>query len=163
MNPKLEVILSPYTGYCFGVKRAMSLIDRAVEERPGAKIYTLGEIIHNPQEVSRLRDRGIEPVSSLDDVEEGSFLILRAHGVHPDLIEEAERRGIRLLDATCPFVQKSQRYVRKLADESYRVIIIGDADHPEVKSIAGHAGGDAIIVGDTESAARVPELAKASP
>ena len=61
MNPKLEVILSPYTGYCFGVKRAMSLIDRAVEERPGARIYTLGEIIHNPQEVSRLRDRGSSP------------------------------------------------------------------------------------------------------
>ena len=66
MNPKLELILSPYTGYCFGVKRAMRLIDRGVAEEPGAKIYTLGEIIHNPQAVARLRERGVEPVSSLD-------------------------------------------------------------------------------------------------
>ena len=161
MQPKLEVILSPYTGYCFGVKRAMRLIDQGVDEQPDARIYTLGEIIHNPQAVGRLRERGVEPVSSLDDIEEGSFLIIRAHGVHPDLIEEAERRGIRLLDATCPFVQKSQRYVRKLAGESYRVIIIGDEDHPEVKSIAGHAGGNAIIVNSVEDAAQVPILDKA--
>ena len=161
MNPKLEVILSPYTGYCFGVKRAMRLIDQGVEEQPDAKIYTLGEIIHNTQAVGRLKERGIEPVSSLDEIEEGSFLIVRAHGVHPDLIDEAKKRGIGLLDATCPFVQKSQRYVRKLVKESYRVIIIGDADHPEVKSIAGHAGGDAIIIGNTDAAAEVHHMEKA--
>jgi len=161
MNPKLEVILSPYTGYCFGVKRAMSLIDRGVAEQPDAKIYTLGEIIHNPQAVARLRERGVEPVSSLDEIEEGSFLIIRAHGVQPEIIEEAERRGIRLLDATCPFVQKSQRYVRALVKESYRVIIIGDADHPEVRSIAGHAGGEAIIIDNVESAVGVPRMDKA--
>ena len=161
MNPKLEVTLSPYTGYCFGVKRAMSLIDRGVAEQPDAKIYTLGEIIHNPQAVARLRERGVEPVSSLDEIEEGSFLIIRAHGVQPEIIEEAERRGIRLLDATCPFVQKSQRYVRALVKESYRVIIIGDADHPEVRSIAGHAGGEAIIIDNVESAVGVPRMDKA--
>ena len=161
MNPKLELVLSPYTGYCFGVKRAMGLIDRGVAEQPGAKIYTLGEIIHNPQAVARLKERGVVPVSSLDDIEEGSFLIIRAHGVHPELIEEAKRRGIKLLDATCPFVQKSQRYVRKLVAESYRVIIIGDADHPEVRSIAGHAGGDAIIVNGVDVAHEVPRLEKA--
>jgi (E)-4-hydroxy-3-methyl-but-2-enyl pyrophosphate reductase len=161
MNPKLELILSPYTGYCFGVKRAMSLIDQGVAEEPEAKIYTLGEIIHNPQAVARLRERGVEPVSSLDEIEEGSFLIIRAHGVHPELIEEAKRRGIMLLDATCPFVQKSQRYVRKLVEESYRVIIIGDADHPEVRSIAGHAGGNAIIINNVDAAVEVPHLRKA--
>ncbi len=161
MNPKLELILSPYTGYCFGVKRAMRLIDQGVAEEPEAKIYTLGEIIHNPQAVARLRERGVEPVSSLDEIEEGSFLIIRAHGVQPELIDEAKRRGIRLLDATCPFVQKSQRYVRKLAEESYRVIIIGDADHPEVRSIAGHAGGNAIIINNVEAAVEVPHMQKA--
>ncbi len=161
MKPKLELILSPYTGYCFGVKRAMRLIDQGVAEEPEAKIYTLGEIIHNPQAVARLRDRGIEPVSSLDEVEEGSFLIIRAHGVHPELIEEAKKRGIRLLDATCPFVQKSQRYVRKLVAESYTVIIVGDADHPEVRSIAGHAGGNAVIVNNVDVALGVPKMKRA--
>jgi len=139
----------------------MSLIDQGVAEQPGAKIYTLGEIIHNPQAVERLRERGVEPVSSLGEIEEGSFLIVRAHGVQPELIDEAKARGIRLLDATCPFVQKSQRYVRMLVEESFRVIIIGDADHPEVRSIAGHAGSDTIIVDDPESAAEVPRMEKA--
>ena len=139
----------------------MSLIDRGVSEQPEAKIYTLGEIIHNPQAVARLRERGVEPVSSLDEIEEGSYLIIRAHGVQPELIEEAERRGIRLLDATCPFVQKSQRYVRALVNESYRVIIIGDADHPEVRSIAGHAGGDAIIIASVEEARDLPRMERA--
>jgi small subunit ribosomal protein S1 len=161
MNPKLELILSPYTGYCFGVKRAMRLIDQGVAEQPDARIYTLGEIIHNPQAVARLRERGVEPVSSLDEMEKGSFLIIRAHGVHPELIAEAKKKGIKLLDATCPFVQKSQRYVRKLVEESYRVIIIGDADHPEVRSIAGHAGGNAIIINNVDAAVEVPHVEKA--
>jgi (E)-4-hydroxy-3-methyl-but-2-enyl pyrophosphate reductase len=160
MNPKLEVVLSPYTGYCFGVKRAMRLIDQGVSEQPDVKIYTLGEIIHNPQAVAHLRERGVEPVSSLEEIEKGSFLIIRAHGVQPELIDEAKRRGIQLLDATCPFVQKSQRYVRMLIKESYRVIIIGDADHPEVRSIAGHAGGNAIIIDNVDAAVKVPPMEK---
>lgn len=161
MSRKLEVIISPYTGYCFGVKRAMSLIDRGMTEQPDSRIYTLGEIIHNPQAVAWLRERGVEPVSSLEEIEEGSFLVIRAHGVQPELIEEAESRGVRLLDATCPFVQKSQRYVRILVEESYRVIIIGDADHPEVRCIAGHAGADAIIIDNTDAALEVPVMEKA--
>jgi small subunit ribosomal protein S1 len=161
MSPKLEVILSPYTGYCFGVKRAMRLIDQGVSEQPGKKIYTLGEIIHNPQAVERLKQRGLKPVSSLDEIEEGSFLVIRAHGVQPEIIEDAERRGIKMLDATCPFVQKSQHYVRKLTEESYSVIVIGDADHPEVKSITGHAGREVIILGSEDAASDIPKLDKA--
>jgi (E)-4-hydroxy-3-methyl-but-2-enyl pyrophosphate reductase len=161
MNRKLEVILSPYTGYCFGVKRAMRLIDQGVAEHPEAKIYTLGEIIHNPQAVERLRQSGVRPVSSLDEIESGSILVIRAHGVQPEIIDEARRRGIKLLDATCPFVQKSQHYVRKLAEESYQVIIIGDAQHPEVKSIAGQAGGSVIILDDEKAAGEIPLLGKA--
>jgi (E)-4-hydroxy-3-methyl-but-2-enyl pyrophosphate reductase len=161
MSPKLEVILSPYIGYCFGVMRAMRLIDEGVAEHPGKKIYTLGEIIHNPQAVERLRQRGLEPVSSLDDIEEGSLLVIRAHGVQPEIIEEASRRGIKMLDATCPFVQKSQRYVRKLAQESYSVIVIGDSEHPEVKSIAGHAGKGVIILDNEKAASEIAPLEKA--
>jgi 4-hydroxy-3-methylbut-2-enyl diphosphate reductase len=161
MNRKLEIILSPYTGYCFGVKRAMRLIDRGLAEHPESKIYTLGDIIHNSQAVERLRERGVEPVSSLEDIEEGSMLVIRAHGVQPEIIEEARARGIHLLDATCPFVQRSQNYVRKLVGESYRVIIIGDEEHPEVRSIAGHAGDDAIIIGRKEEADSIDPLEKA--
>ena len=161
MNGKLEIILSPHTGYCFGVKRAMRLINQGLADQQTAKIYTLGDIIHNPQAVEWLRESGVEPVDSLDQIEEGSILVIRAHGVQPDLIEKARARGIHLLDATCPFVQRSQNYVRKLNGESYRVIIIGDREHPEVKSIAGHAGGGVIIIDNPNDAGKMPPIEKA--
>lgn len=161
MKRKLEIIISPHAGYCFGVKRAMRLIHQGLTERSASKIYTIGDIIHNPQAVERLRESGVEPADSLDEIEEGSVLVIRAHGVQPELIEEAKARGIQLLDATCPFVQRSQNYVRKLTGESYRVIIIGDEEHPEVKSIAGHAGDGAIIIGNPDDAGNVPLLEKA--
>ena len=161
MKRKLEIILSPHTGYCFGVKRAMRLINQGLADHPTARIYTLGDIIHNPQAVKRLKESGVEPADSLDEIEEGSILVIRAHGVQPVLIEEARARGIHLLDATCPFVQRSQNYVRKLTGESYRVIVIGDGEHPEVKSIAGHAGDGAIIIDNADDAVNVPPLEKA--
>ncbi len=155
MKRKLEVILSPHAGYCFGVKRAMRLRDQVLECFGGI-IYTLGDVIHNPPEVGRLKARGVLPVESLDEVEEGATLVLRAHGVHPDIIREAERRGINILDATCPFVQRSQNFVKQFSEAWRTVIIIGDREHPEVKGIAGHAGSTVIIVNDTGEAERIP-------
>lgn len=160
MKRMLEIILSPYTGYCFGVKRAMRLIEQGLEEH-GGKIYTLGEVIHNPQAVERLKSKGVEPVYSLDEVEAGSTLVIRAHGAQPDLIAEAKRRGITLIDATCPFVMKSQKYVKKLSEESYQVIIIGDSLHPEVQGISAHAGDKSIIINSVEGAEQVNGVAKA--
>lgn len=156
----LEVVRSPYTGYCFGVKRAMKLIDDETGAA-GSRIRTMGEVIHNRQAVERLERRGISHVSSLDELEEGDTLVLRAHGVHPELVEEARARGIKIVDATCPFVQKSHNHVRRMTAEGYRVIIIGDGDHPEVKSIAGCAGDDAIIVGSVEEAGALGRMERA--
>jgi small subunit ribosomal protein S1 len=157
MNRKFEIITSPHMGYCFGVMRAMRLIEQGLESF-GGTIYTLGDIIHNPLEVERLRKRGVHSVETLDEVPEDGTLVLRAHGVSPDLISEASRRGIRILDATCPFVQLSQRFVKQFAEESIPVIIIGDREHPEVRGIAGHAGGSAIVVKDAREAGRIPFL-----
>ena len=160
MNWKLEVITSPHTGYCFGVKRAMRLIEQGLECF-GAPIYTLGDVIHNPPEVDRLKTRGVRSVSSLDEVEEGGTLVIRAHGVNPELIREAKRRGIRILDATCPFVQRSQNFVKQFSEQSDPVIIIGDREHPEVQGIAGHAGSGAIIIKDALEAAAIAHLERA--
>jgi small subunit ribosomal protein S1 len=147
-------------GYCFGVMRAMRLIEQGLESR-GGTIYTLGDVIHNPLEVERLRTRGVHPVESLEELPRGGTLVLRAHGVSPDLVEEALARGVRILDATCPFVQLSQRYVKGFAEEAIPVIIIGDREHPEVKGIAGHAGGNAIVVKDAREAEAVGPLDRA--
>ena len=160
MKQKLEIILSPYTGYCFGVKRAMRLIEQGLEEH-GGKIYTLGEVSHNIQAVEKLRSQGVEPVYSLDKIEEGSTLVIRAHGAQPNLIEEAKRRGIKLIDATCPFVLKSQKHVMKLSEESYQVIIIGDSDHPEVRGISSHAGNKAFIINSVNGAEKIEGISKA--
>jgi small subunit ribosomal protein S1 len=160
MKRKLEILTSPHAGYCFGVKRAMRLIEQGLECF-GAPIYTLGDVIHNPPEVERLRARGVRSVASLDDVEAGGTLVLRAHGVHPELIRDAQRRGIRILDATCPFVQRSQSFVRQFSDQSFPVIIIGDREHPEVQGIAGQAATGAIIVKDAIEAASIEPLEQA--
>jgi len=151
MKRTLEIIRSPHAGYCFGVKRAMRLIEQGAGSADGV-IYTLGDVIHNPPEVARLRAKGVRSVSSLDEVPAGSTLVLRAHGVPPDLVAEAARRGIRVIDATCPFVQRSQQLVRGFVEESRRTIIIGDREHPEVRSIAAHAARDVAIVKTIEEA-----------
>lgn len=160
MKRRLKVICSPYTGYCFGVKRAMRLIEEGLIDRKG-RIYTLGEVIHNTQAVDHLKSKGVIPVSSLDEIKKGDTLVVRAHGVHPDLIAEAEKRGIKLIDATCPFVERSQRYVKELSEKSYHVIVIGDIKHPEVRSIAGHAGDDAIIIDSVGEVEKIEPIEKA--
>ncbi len=160
MSRKFEIVTSPHVGYCFGVMRAMRLIEQGLESF-GGPIYTLGDVIHNPLEVRRLETLGVHSVETLDEVPEGGTLVLRAHGVSPDLIDEARRRGIGILDATCPFVQLSQRYVKRFAEDSVPVIIIGDREHPEVRGIAGHAGEQAIVVKNAREAELIAPLDRA--
>ena len=150
----LDVIVSPITGFCFGVKRAMRLIEEGLGNG-GKRIYSIGDVIHNAQAVEDLKSRGVTPVSSMDELSEGDTLIIRAHGVMPELIDKARSSGIELIDTTCPFVQKSQKYVRKMADEGRKVIIIGDSSHPEVRAISGQAGPAPLIVSTLEEAESV--------
>jgi 4-hydroxy-3-methylbut-2-enyl diphosphate reductase len=156
----LEVIVSPITGFCFGVKRAMSLIDEGLGGGDRT-IYSIGDVIHNPQAVEELKSRGVIPVSSMDELSEGDTLIIRAHGVMPELIEQARARGIDLIDTTCPFVQKSQKYVREMAEEGRKVIIIGDSSHPEVRAISGQAGPDPLILSSLEEAEAIEGIDRA--
>jgi len=156
----LEVIVSPITGFCFGVKRAMKLIEEGLAGG-GKKIYTIGDVIHNRQAVEDLKSKGVIPVSSMDELSEGDTLIIRAHGVMPGLIEEARRRGIELIDTTCPFVQRSQKYVREIAAEGRKVIIIGDGSHPEVRAILGQAGPDPVIISSIAEAGEVKGIERA--
>lgn len=156
----LEVIVSPITGFCFGVKRAMGLIAEGLGGG-GRTIYSIGDVIHNTQAVEDLKSRGVTPVSSMDELSRGDTLIIRAHGVMPDLIEEARSRGIELIDTTCPFVQKSQKYVRQMAEEGRKVIIIGDSSHPEVRAISGQAGPGPVIISTIEEAEAVTGIERA--
>lgn len=140
----MEVILAEHAGYCFGVKRAVKIADDAAEEKNGS-VKTLGPLIHNPQVVNRLAEKGVDRVESLDEVDSG-VVIFRSHGVSsPKVMDEALNKGLTVLGATCPFVTNAQRDAKQLVDEGYQVVMVGDRHHPETKSVLGHAGEEILV------------------
>lgn len=139
----MEIILADKAGFCFGVKRAIAT---AFDEASKKRVFCLGPIIHNPQEVERLRKAGVETVDDLNGLSPGDSVIIRSHGVPPYVLEEAHRKGLVVIDLTCPFVAKAQRHARSLREEGYQVVVVGEKEHPEVKSILGYAGEDAVVI-----------------
>ena len=125
-------------GFCFGVELTYKKALAETSERDD--VYTMGNIVHNPLIVKELDDKGLKNVETLEDIAEGT-LFVRAHGLPPQTLERAESKGLRIVDATCPMVTRTQRLAKKLTDEGRTVIILGDPNHPEVKGIAGHAAG----------------------
>ncbi len=150
----MKIIRAENSGFCFGVKRAMRLALEAAEVSTKT-IYSLGPLIHNPQQVEFLTRKGVEVASDLDLLSPGDTLIIRSHGTSPDVLEKAKAKGLAIIDATCPFVLKAQRLARLLADEGYQVVIVGESDHPEVIGLRGFAGNEAQVV---EKAGDVKEL-----
>ena len=144
-----EVKLAVSSGFCFGVQRAVKMAVSALDEF-GGPVYTLGPIIHNPQEVLRLQDMGIGMANNLEEVPEGT-VVIRSHGAPKGVIEEAEKRGLRVVDATCPLVQRLKERVGELADEGYQVIIVGESDHPEVMAVLSYAPDSCLVVRGPES------------
>ncbi len=137
----MKVTIAEACGFCYGVRRA---VDMASQAETGTK--TLGPIIHNPQVVARLSAQGVAPVDSLDEVGDGETVLIRSHGVGPSVYEEASRRGIRVIDATCPHVKKAQQDAKKIVEEGKNLVIIGEKAHPEVISISQWGANRAIII-----------------
>ena len=153
----MEVILADNLGFCYGVKRAIQLAeDSAV---PGQVINTLGPIIHNPQMVAKLAENGVGTVDTLEEAREGT-IIIRSHGVGPEIYKQVEAMGLNMVDATCPHVRKAQSSARMLADEGYQVVIVGEKHHPEVKSIIEWAGEGAVAIETEEEAEDLPKYGK---
>ena len=143
----MRVEVARYAGICYGVERALKLAEEAAEG--GAPVHTLGPLIHNPQAVAALRERGVEVASTLDDAPEGT-LVIRTHGVDPAIIESAREAGLNVVDATCPHVSKAHEAAEELRRGGYTVVIVGEADHPEVEGIMAHAGGEALVVSSAD-------------
>ena len=139
-----EVKLAVSAGFCFGVERAVKMAVSALEEF-GGPVYTLGPIIHNPQEVLRLQNMGIKMAHNLEDIP-GGTVIIRSHGAPRGVIEEAEKKGLKVVDATCPLVQRLTERVRELADEGYQVVVVGESDHPEVMAVLSYAPDSCFVV-----------------
>lgn len=146
----MDVKVARYAGVCYGVERALKIAEEA--SAGGQRVKTLGPLIHNPQAVAALKAQGVEVAACLDEVADGT-LVIRTHGVDPAIITEARGKGLDVVDATCPFVTKAQKAAERLRAEDYTLVVVGEADHPEVEGIVAHAGGDAIVV---ESAEELP-------
>jgi len=153
----MEIILAENHGFCYGVKRAVEMANEAAEGK--GKSYTLGPIIHNPQVVGRLESKGVSPIQEVADIDEGT-MIIRSHGVGPAIYAEAEEKGLHILDATCPHVKKAQQDAKSVIEDGMTLVILGEKNHPEVKSINLWANNKGIIIEDEESAKKLQIVEK---
>jgi len=142
----MNILVAKGAGFCFGVKRAIDIAFRIAEEPSPA--VTFGPIIHNPQVINKLREKGITAVDAIPDT--NASIIIRTHGIERTLFDQLESSGHTIIDATCPFVKKAQQYAKLLAEEGYQVLILGDSNHPEVKGIVSYAGDDVVVVSEND-------------
>jgi 4-hydroxy-3-methylbut-2-enyl diphosphate reductase len=147
----MRVKVAVKAGFCFGVKRAIELAKDTVRDKKGP-IFTLGPLIHNPQVVASLAEMGISEINDVKDIVEGT-LVIRSHGVSPVLLDEAVAQGLDIVDATCPFVRRAQDLARELTGQGFRVVVVGDRDHPEVQGLVGWTDGKALVVENPKEAA----------
>ncbi|MFA7062107.1 MAG: 4-hydroxy-3-methylbut-2-enyl diphosphate reductase [Pedobacter sp.] len=153
----MKVIIAKRAGFCFGVKRATQMAFEAAGK--DNKTYTLGPIIHSPQVVQKLEQMGVKVVKNLDKTNSGT-IIIRSHGVLASEMDEAVQKQLEIVDATCPFVKKAQEHVKSLSEAGYGVVVVGDADHPEVQGIVSYGGDKVFVVGSGEEVRRLPKMNK---
>ena len=154
--------IARYAGYCAGVRRAMEIAFAAAQEarERGVPCYSLGELIHNPQAVEALKAAGVIPVEALEEAKDG-FILLRSHGVAPGVAHAAAARGLTVYDCTCAFVRALHEIVRQSGDEGVPVLLIGEANHPEVRGTAGWCRGPCYILQNARDVASLPPLEEA--
>jgi 4-hydroxy-3-methylbut-2-en-1-yl diphosphate reductase len=150
----MKVSVDNFSGFCWGVVRTIDIAEKEIAA--GEKLYSLGDIIHNPVEIVRLRKKGLETISH-DDLEKlrGARILIRAHGEPPETFKRAKELGITLVDATCPVVTKVQERIRKFYDEGYQVVIFGKKEHAEVIGLVGHTNGEALVIKSLDEVGKV--------
>jgi len=152
----MQVLLAEEYGFCFGVERAVEMVEGALAE--GATVRTLGPLIHNTQEIQRLEAEGVRNINAPGEVSEGETAVIRAHGVTPEVQRELEARAERVIDATCPFVTKVQKLAERAAAQGRDVVVVGNPDHPEMIGVKGYAPARAHVVRDASEVASLPPL-----
>ena len=148
----MKVTLAKSAGFCFGVKRAVEMVYKEAET--GKKVYTLGPIIHNEQVVQDLEQKGVRVIDTPEELSkaEDATVIIRSHGISADVYHQLEDKKVRIVDATCPFVSKIHRIVEKKYQEGSCIVIVGNANHPEVEGINGWCNGAATVIGSVSEA-----------
>jgi (E)-4-hydroxy-3-methyl-but-2-enyl pyrophosphate reductase len=153
----VEVLLARENGFCFGVKKAVELTEAAAES--GRPVHNLGQVVHNPKISERLGALGVKVIKDPSEAAEG-IVVIRAHGVPPEMRAKIEAQGLECIDATCSLVLRAQRFTKQLADEGYKVIILGTPEHPEVVGLLGYAP-EATVVETKEEWEKLPRMKKA--
>jgi 4-hydroxy-3-methylbut-2-enyl diphosphate reductase len=153
----MKIVIAKRAGFCFGVKRATQMAFEAAAM--DKKTYTLGPIIHSPQVVNKLEEMGVKVLKSLESMDCGT-IIIRSHGVAAGEIDEAVKKELEIVDATCPFVKKAQEHVKSLSESGYGVVVVGDADHPEVQGIVSYGGDKVFVVGSGDEVKKLPKMSK---
>ncbi|RLE02778.1 MAG: 4-hydroxy-3-methylbut-2-enyl diphosphate reductase [Candidatus Aminicenantes bacterium] len=154
----MEIIIAPNSGFCYGVRRALRMVE-AIRAQSNEPIYTLGELIHNPQIIQQLEKKGIHSINNPDEISHG-VVIIRSHGASPEIFEKLNKPGISIKDATCPHVKKIQNLVKELALNNEEVIICGNARHPETQGLLGYCASKGRVVETEAEAQRLPRAQK---
>lgn len=152
----MEVLLAEEFGFCFGVERAVDMVEEALTE--GGTIRSLGALIHNSQEMKRLEAKGVTTINSPTEADPQATAVIRAHGVTPEVQRELEQNAARVIDATCPFVTRVQHLAERASKEGRDVVVAGNPDHPEMIGVVGYAPHNTYVVRDAEEVASLPAL-----
>lgn len=156
----MEIRVAQNSGLCYGVKRALRIALKTREHKIG-EVYTLGDLIHNPQVISDLRKQGIRTINALDQIQSGT-IIIRSHGISPQIYSQIEQKNIEIVDATCPIVKKIQKLVESLAVQDDEIIIVGNREHPEIKGLIGYSRGKGLIIESEKQAKELPQKRRRS-
>jgi 4-hydroxy-3-methylbut-2-enyl diphosphate reductase len=152
----MRVLLADEYGFCFGVERAVEMVEEAIQE--GDSVRALGPLIHNDQEMSRLAAQGVATISEPVQIQRGQTAVIRAHGVTPQVEAELREKASKVVDATCPFVTKVQKLASRAAAQNRHVVVVGNPSHPEMIGVFGYAPEHSFVVNSAEEVAALPRL-----
>jgi 4-hydroxy-3-methylbut-2-enyl diphosphate reductase len=152
----MQVLLAEEYGFCFGVERAVEMVEGALGD--GDTERSLGPLIHNDQEMQRLKSSGVETISEPVQIRRGETAVIRAHGVTPQVQSELEAKASKVVVATCPFVTRVQKLAARAAEADRHVVIVGSPDHPEMIGVKGYAPDHAFVIRDETEVALLPKL-----
>lgn len=152
----MDVKIARTAGFCWGVRRTVDQVMEVADHAAGP-VVTLGPIIHNPQAVARMQEKGVRTVGAVAEVQSGTTVVVRTHGAVKSELEAAEGRGLEVVDGTCPYVKYPQAMAQRLSRDGYHVVIVGDANHAEVKGVVSYAEGPCTVVKPGEAVPRIPD------
>jgi len=139
----MSIKLAKKIGFCFGVKRAVAMAEEALERK--GRIYSLGSIIHNKEVVRALSKKGLDVVRDIEKIKHGT-IVISSHGLSPKVAKRISERGLGIIDTTCPFVRKAQMIAKSLGEDGYAVVVVGDANHPEIKALVDFVSKNIFVI-----------------